>query len=153
MNSLLVQLGLEAFRDADEERQQEAVEQRLAALTESEKSLHDFLETHGFHDLAEVSGKLASCRSLETEQAVRQAFSDGKLTGSMRSWAEKFAAADPDAFAEWCQAAPRIVPDNQDTIPAAFSEPSASFAPGSEEAKILRLLGLTEKELKTKGDC
>ncbi len=153
MNSFLVQLGLEAFRDADEEHQKEAVEQRLAALTETERTLHDFLETRGLHDLDEVAGKLDRCRALETDQAVRQAFADGKLTGSMRDWAEKFAASDPAAFAEWCQAAPRIVPDNQDTVPAALTEPAGSFAPGSEEARILRLLGLTEKELKTKGDC
>ena len=153
MNSLLVQLGLEAFRDADEEKQQEAVGQRIAALTETERLLHDFLETRGLHDLDEIAGKLDRCQALETEQAVRQAFADGKLTGSMRNWAEKFAESDPAAFAEWCQAAPRIVPDNQDTVPAALTGPAASFAPGSEEARILRLLGLTDKQPKTKGDC
>ena len=153
MNSLLVQLGLEAFRDADEEKQQEAVGQRIAALTETERLLHDFLETRGLHDLDEIAGKLDRCQALETEQAVRQAFADGKLTGSMRNWAEKFAASDPAAFAEWCQAAPRIVPDNQDTVPAALTGPAVSFAPGSEEARILRLLGLTDKQPKTKGDC
>ena len=57
------------------------------------------------------------------------------------------------AFADWCSAAPRIVPDNQDTAPALLPESAPAFAPGSEEARILRLLGLTENDvnLKMKG--
>ncbi len=153
MNSILAQLGLESFRDADEEQQREAVEKRLNALTDVENSLHAFLEANGLHDLAEASGKLMQFRGQEADAAVRQAFSEGKLTENMRGWAESFARREPAAFAEWCQAAPRIVPDNQDTLPAQISEQTAAFAPGSEESKILRLLGLTEKELKMKGNC
>ena len=155
MISFLEQLGLEAFRDAEEQTQREAVEKRLTALTETEKNLRDFLAANGLDDLAAAAGKMAEVRDRNAEQAVRQAFADGKLTENLRSWAENFARSNPAAFADWCSAAPRIVPDNQDTVPAQLPGSPAAFAAGSEEARILRLLGLTETEIqmKKKGNC
>lgn len=153
MNDLLDSLGLEAFRDADEEQRQKACSDRIAVLRETETTLHSFLERHGFSDLNAVEEKMEQLRSQEAAEAVRQAFADGKLAESMRSWAEDFAAADLDAFHAWTQAAPRIVPDNAGIETAAMnSGTEMNYPADSEEARILRLLGLTCNDTKKKNE-
>ena len=146
MNELLEQLGLQAFCDSTQEQQLEALSGRIAELKAAGQSLKGFLELHDFHDLDEASVKLAQLKNQEADDAVRQAFSDGKLAENMREWAVKFAQNDLNAFSAWSKAAPKIIPDNLDT--AAPAESAPQDAPDSEEAKILRLLGLTEKQLK-----
>ncbi len=145
MNQFLTRLGLEAFCDADEEERCKAIEQRLCALTDMEKSLQDFLKINGLTDLANASEKLRTLHSMNAEKAVCQAFADGKLSENMRPWALRFAENEPAAFADWCNAAPRIIPANTG-IPQTDAAPyNQTAVPGSEEARILRLLGLSEQ--------
>lgn len=154
MNQFLIRLGLEAFCDAGEEERAKAVEQRICALTDMEKSLQEFLKTNGVTDLADASEKLRTLHSMDAEKAVCQAFADGKLAENMRPWATRFAENEPAAFADWCKAAPRIIPANAG-ITQADTAPNRTAAPDSEEARILRLLGLSAQKLNknTKGKC
>ncbi len=146
MKELLEQLGLQAFSDAPQERQLEALSGRIAELKEAARSLEDFLALHDLRTLEEAGNKLVQLKDQKAADAVRQAFSDGKLAENMREWADSFARENLDAFKAWSQAAPRIIPDNADTsAPAETAPPDAA---DSEEAKILRLLGLTGKKLK-----
>ncbi len=157
MNGILQKLGLLSLADADQEEQQEAVLRKIDELNAAAEKVSTFLKLYDLKSLEEAESKLNELIASDAKEAVRAAFSDGKLTESMRQWAQDFAMNDLNAFQAWSDAAPRIVPDNKDTeeAPAREKEDAEELTP--EENKIVRLLGLTEKQLKAmkkkKGTC
>ena len=157
MNGILQKLGLLSLADADQEEQQEAVLRKIDELNAAAEKVSTFLKLYDLKSLEEAESKLNELIASDAKEAVRTAFSDGKLTESMRQWAQDFAMNDLNAFQAWSDAAPRIVPDNKDTeeAPAREKEDAEELTP--EENKIVRLLGLTEKQLKAmkkkKGTC
>lgn len=129
---------------ADEPDRPRAIRRKVEDLVRKEQNLQNWLERSGFSDLDGVEQAL---RHFRCASLVEEAYHDGKLTEAERSWAEAFAASDPEAFRSWCIGAPRRIPDNQDVaerIPADRAEKMVS----STESRILRLLGLDEKKKK-----
>ena len=152
----MVQEKLQTMEGFQEE-QQEAVLRKIDELNAAAEKVSTFLKLYDLKSLEEAESKLNELIASDAKEAVRAAFSDGKLTESMRQWAQDFAMNDLNAFQAWSDAAPRIVPDNKDTeeAPAREKEDAEELTP--EENKIVRLLGLTEKQLKAmkkkKGTC
>ena len=152
----MVQEKLQTMEGFQEE-QQEAVLRKIDELNAAAEKVSTFLRLYDLKSLEEAESKLNELIASDAKEAVRAAFSDGKLTESMRQWAQDFAMNDLNAFQAWSDAAPRIVPDNKDTeeAPAREKEDAEELTP--EENKIVRLLGLTEKQLKAmkkkKGTC
>ena len=157
MNEILEKLGLLSLADADEPEQRKAVLARIDALNADAEKLATFLQLNELASLDDAEEKLLLLASHEADEALRAAFADGKLTESMRPWAQDFARNDLAAFRAWSNAAPRIVPDNKDTDGAPPSEDGAEQDLTPEEAKIVSLLGLTENQRKAirkmKGTC
>ena len=143
----MVQEKLQTMEGFQEE-QQEAVLRKIDELNAAAEKVSTFLKLYDLKSLEEAESKLNELIASDAKEAVRAAFSDGKLTESMRQWAQDFAMNDLNAFQAWSDAAPRIVPDNKDTeeAPAREKEDAEELTP--EENKIVRLLGLTEKQLK-----
>ena len=157
MNEILEKLGLLSLADTDPQEQRKAVLERIDALNTDAKKLATFLQLNELESLDAAEEKLLLLAAHEADEAVRAAFAEGKLTESMRSWAQDFARNDLAAFRTWNNAAPRIIPDNGDTddAPRHEEDPDGSLTP--EEAKIASLLGLTEPQRKAirkmKGNC
>ncbi len=148
MNEILQKLGLLSLADADQEEQRKAVLHRIDELNAEAEKVSTLLKLYDLKSLEEVENKLNELIASDAKEAVRAAFSDGKLTESMRQWALDFAMNDLNAFQTWSDAAPRIVPDNRNTDEAPVKEDGAEEELTPEEDKIVRLLGLTEKQLK-----
>ncbi|MBO7148151.1 MAG: hypothetical protein J6W81_10435 [Lentisphaeria bacterium] len=145
MKELLEKLELQAFYDLSEEQQKEALCKRIMELRDMEQHVSEMLKEHSLHDLQAVSDRLEELDGLRSAESVRRAFGDGKLAENMRSWAEDFARRDPEGFAQWSHSAPRIIPENPPIENVPFAD-QKMYDP--EEQRILRMLGIHEKELK-----
>lgn len=119
-----------------------AIRQKVAELVRTGKTLTDWLARCGFEDL---DGAEQAIRHFKCAQIVEKAYNDGKVTEAERSWAEAFAASDPEAFRAWCIGAPRRIPDNQGVTEQQEID-NGKTAVSSTEARIRRLLGLDEKK-------
>ena len=98
MNGILQKLGLLSLADADQEEQQEAVLRKIDELNAAAEKVSTFLKLYDLKSLEEVESKLNELIASDAKEAVRAAFSDGKLTESMRQWAQDFAMNDLNAF-------------------------------------------------------
>ena len=130
--------------DGSAEDAAEAVRAGIARLTDLERSVMAFLTESGCAGLAEAAEQKKRLEdeiaALKSAHLVAQAFHDGKLTEAERSWAEHFAAADPDAFRSWCAGAPRRIPDNRDLEERRRDR--EADGPTENERRIFRMLGI-----------
>jgi phage I-like protein len=158
MNELLKSLGLLALADADEEERMKAIIAQVDSLLNAKSSVEGFLKLHDFASLDEATERLKgmipasekadlekALRSRDAEALVAKAFADGKLAGKSRAWAVSFAERDPDAFKEWAEAAPRIIPDNMDVDGAASGTPQGAVS--ETELKVFKTLGLSDRQI------
>lgn len=161
MNEILAMMDLTADDAADEEKKLALLRSGVSRLAEMNRTLTGFLTAHGFADLADAEKKLASLipaeeklrlerelAALRAEKLVSLAFRDGKLSESERVWAEKFAAAQPEAFRDWCAAAPRKTPDNRGIEERVTHTQDRVWT--QEEKEIFHLLGVNPANLETK---
>lgn len=77
---------------------------------------------------------------------MAQAFRDGKLTEAERAWAEKFASGEPEAFREWCAAAPKRVPSGEG-IEQRCGTAEFHGVYSAEERNILEMLGIAPETI------
>ncbi|MBO5724996.1 MAG: hypothetical protein J6S58_09235, partial [Lentisphaeria bacterium] len=147
MNEILLKLGLESFSSENEEQRNLALEKRVSGLLLQEEQLRAFLAKRNFADLDRAEEALRNAELLQSNERLRQAFSQGKLCESMRSWAERFASEDPAGFDLWVQEAPRIVPDNSQTEPENMHTSAyGDLECDPEQKRILHLLGLVRED-------
>ena len=146
MDELLKRLGLLALADASGPEKAAAAVREIDALLKLKSDVGDFLKFHDSASLQEVServsGMVPAAEKAQLEQAVRRrdaeaavakAFSDGKLAEKSRDWALAFADRDLEAFNDWAEAAPRIVPDNAVQLaPRASGAGDAADTAGTE---------------------
>jgi phage I-like protein len=153
MDEILSLLNLLPLADSSAEEKFREISVAINGLLKIRDSLNDFLERHGTASLEEFTAQVerekeqlhSEIKRKESGEAVRKAFSDGKITEAQRIWAGKFAQKDIEAFREWSKTAPVIVPDNQGTeqLPEKRSGENNEF-----QNTIFRNLGLTEKDIK-----
>lgn len=105
-------------------------------------ALCDFLTKYELKDLDDAAEQFAAYLEMKTDLLVDQAFREGKLAESDRSWARSFASTQPQAFKEWCVAAPRKIPDNLNlqSRSGIFARKTAALS--AEEQQICRYLGV-----------
>ena len=143
----------------------DTAEENIAAETTPEEQIGNItLETiaERLQKLTEVIGKLQECfdehkpqsnnevpaHRQSTEQLINQAYDDGKLAECHREWAYHFADTQPEAFQNWLNAAPRIIPDNCDLAQAVpKNETGITFT--DEQLKIFAMLGADPEKINT----
>lgn len=158
MDELLKRLGLLSLADAAAPEKAEAAGREIDALLKLKNEVSDFLKLHDGASLEEVSGRLRDMvpasekaqlerdlRMRDAEAAVAKAFSDGKLAAKSRDWALAFAGRDLDAFNDWLEAAPRIVPDNAVEIAPRAS--ASGETADAVELRVYRTLGLSDAQI------
>jgi len=158
MDELSVILGLDDLKDLSPEEQDEKLRNEVRKLAESRDSLDRFLKLHDCGSLDELEKIMSSLvpssemekleskiKTIEAEGIVCKAFSDGKLTENLRQWAMDFAGKDLNAFRQWAESAPNVVPLNDETDQA--GEIPFSDTLSRSGIKILRNLGIPEKQI------
>ncbi|OGV32523.1 MAG: hypothetical protein A2020_16185 [Lentisphaerae bacterium GWF2_45_14] len=150
MNELFQILKLEAFADSSKEQAVLKIKEAVESLVRISGELNKFLELNDLESLSEASEKIrknsAEITKLKASEAVKKAFSDGKLSVQLKKWAEDFAGKDLEAFSCWTTSAPVIVPANK-TIEG-ISPAEEENTPDPEKAKIFRNLGIDTKNMK-----
>jgi phage I-like protein len=158
MRELIKMLGVLSLADASAEQQMQGVRTEVQKLIETKKEVDEFLKLHDSASLDKITGKIQGMCPLtekaelekvlhkrDAENAVAKAFSEGKLAEKSRKWALSFAEKHHDAFNDWTESAPVIIPDNKniDGMKSVKSEQAFSDA----EMKIFRTLGLTDAQI------
>lgn len=87
----------------------------------------------------------------ESDELVKQALKDGKITPAQEEWARSYALSDKKGFEKFVEKAPKVVPTGKMSL---------SDAPASETVEydkaILKNCGVSDEDVKkfyTKGDC
>lgn len=158
MRELIRMLGVLSLADASGEQQMQGIRNEVQKLIDTKKELDEFLKLHDSASLDKVSARIQGMcpltekvelekvlRKRDSETAVGKAFSEGKLAEKSRKWALSFAEKDFDAFKDWVESAPVIIPDNKnvDGMKSVKSEQAFTDA----EMKIFRTLGLTDTQI------
>lgn len=158
MKELLEMLGLPALENSSEEEQSEVIASEVKKLLDLKKEVSEFLKLHNCESLDKLTGKIQGMcpasekaelekvlRKRDAETAVSKAFSDGKLAEKSKEWAVGFAERDLKAFSEWADAAPVIVPVNEQIGEADAGAFKAQFS--EIQKRIFRNLGLNEEQI------
>lgn len=157
MNELFQILKLEAFADSPGDEALLKIKEAVQTLVRISEELSEFLKLNDMESLSEASEKIrrdsaeiaklsGETARLKASEAVKKAFSDGKLSIQLRKWAEDFAEKDLEAFTNWTASAPVIVPANKTLEGIAPAEEAKN--PDPEKIKIFRNLGITTKNMK-----
>jgi phage I-like protein len=103
-------LGIQLAADIDEAGAIDALAAGAEALAAAKSQSESKVEAMSDYDTAkaELEALKAANAKLAAESAVKQAFSDRKLTEDMRGWAVSLAEKDLQAFADWCKVAPAL---------------------------------------------
>lgn len=153
LESLMEPLGLPPSDDPAS-----ALIEHVSRLTKRNNDLEKFLVEQECPDLDAVTLKIkgmippadwAECqeklRRYESEKAVEQAFSDGKLTESQRDWARVYATQNLSAFNDFIRHAPLVAPG---PAPAIRLAPSThKIALSDTERHILKISGCSESQI------
>ena len=157
MNELFQILKLEAFADSSKEQAVLKIKEAVQTLVRISEELGEFLKLNDLESLSEASEKIrkdsaelaklsSETARLKASEAVRKAFSDGKLSVQLRKWAGDFAEKDLEAFTNWAASAPVIVPANKTLEGIAPAQEANN--PDPEKIKIFRNLGIDTKNMK-----
>ncbi len=159
MNEILKKLGLLALADASDDQRRDAVLHEIDELLKLKSGIEGFLKLHDSGSFEQLTARFAgmvpaaekaelerALRSRDAEGAVAKAFADGKLAERSRAWALSFAERDLEAFKDWTDSAPRIVPDNVDVDGAAALQERSSEVPASE-FNVFKTLGLSDAQI------
>ena len=146
VEEILEKAGLLSLASEEKVRRKELLFSHLSLLQEKAENAENFLSGHHLKSFQEAALKLKEAEKLSAEEMLRQAFSQGKLTESMRNWAEALADSSPGLFQEYLKTAPRIVPGN-DVPAASFEEKGVKQSFSDEEEKIFAMLGLSAEEI------
>lgn len=111
-------------------------------------ALCDFLRKYELKTLDDAAEQFNAFMELKTDLLVDQAFREGKLAEADRCWARSFASSQPQAFKEWCVAAPRKIPDNLNLQSRSGVLARKTAALSEEEQQICRYLGVDPEKFR-----
>jgi len=113
----------------DEKATVAAINAKITELNDNAKKASEFLGLHNAKTFDDVTGKIkgmvpaaekaeleAKLASMNAEKAVAQALTDGKIVKAQEAWAKDYAAKNPQGFADFIAAAPKVAPGPASTV-------------------------------------
>lgn len=146
----------------DEKATVEAINSKIAELSDNAKKASEFLALHGAKTFDDVTGKIAGMvpaaekaeleaklASMNAEKTVAQALNDGKLVEAQKTWALDYATKNPQGFSDFIAAAPKVAPGPASTVNGSKPPKTDSAETFSDaDLAIAARMGVTAEDLR-----